>query len=152
MSDPINQDGTAADPLSGLTFYEYAKGESPPVAAPSPMSDAYAVQVADVAPVRCGPWQKAGEWKWREFGREVQLRNTRLPHLTLDLFRAEAEQLLVALAVVVGEPMKLPYRVPWHERARQWWLRAVWRRKHHVEQAEARQALIKEFTERSPWG
>lgn len=111
---------------------------------PPPTDAAFAVSPEDVKPVRSGPWLKAGDWKWREFGREVQLRNARLPHLTLDLFRAEAEALVLALAIICAKPMPLPYRTPWHERLRQWWMRRVWARAHYEEQAAARRELIAE--------
>lgn len=132
MSDAINTDGTAA-------FCEHSGAKL------DPMAPEFAVTDADRAALvvsKAGPWLKAGAWKWREFGRELQLRNLRLPHLQLDLFRGEAEALAFALALVLSRPMPLPYRIPWWERARQWWLRRVWNRKHVRELDEHRAEVI----------
>jgi hypothetical protein len=122
LTDPINTDGSVPDPLS----------------------PEFAVKPEDVQPQRVGPWQRVGDWKWREFGREVQLRNARLPHLTLDVLRGELEALAFAVGFILSKPMPLPYRIPWHERVRQWWMRVVWKRKHHEEMRAAREALIEE--------
>lgn len=131
---------TVPEPLQRVTFCEVSGA-----AIPTPMDPAFALTDADkqsLTVVKSGPWLAAGAWKWREFGREVQLRNFRLPHLALDLFRVEAEQLAFALGSVLSKPMPLPYRVPWWERARQWWQRAVWNRKHARELDEHRAAII----------
>jgi hypothetical protein len=123
---------------------------------PDPLAPEFAVSEADkaLAVTRAGPWQVAGAWKWRELGRELQLRNKRLPHITVDLFRSEAEVLFQALELILSKPTPLPYRSPWHERLRMWWSRAVWNRKNARELDEHRAALLKEFSnpERSPWG
>lgn len=119
---------------------------------PDPNGPEFAVTEADREGRRVNfePWKKTGEWKHRVFGEEVQLRNAALPHLALDLYRAEAEHLYAALAEVLCEPMVLPYKLSRWERFRQWWLRVVWRRRHYAELAAAREAFVEEFT-RKAW-
>lgn len=119
---------------------------------PDPMSDAFAPTAAEREGhrINAAPWAKAGVWKYREFGEEVQLRNAALPHLAMDLFRSEAEELHSALGVILGHPQVLPYRLSRWERFRQWWLRTVWKRRHYAELAAAREAFVDEFT-RKVW-
>lgn len=97
-------------------------------------------------------WTKAGAWKWREFGEEAQLRNAQLPWLAMDLFRSEAEDLYRALGQVLGHSQELPYRLSRWERIRQWWLRRVWKRKHHAELQLARDTFVEQYTRSGPWG
>lgn len=141
------------DALRRVTFCEHS-GAAVPL---DPLAPEFALSDADKAAIvvtRAGPWQTAGDWKWRELGREVQLRNKRLPHLTIDLFRSEAEVLFQALGLILSKPTPLPYRAPWRERLRMWWVRAVWNRRNARELDEHRAALLKEFAnpDRSPWG
>jgi len=119
---------------------------------PDPLSDAFAATAAELEPhpINRTDWKKAGAWKHREFGEELQLRNAGLPHLSMDLYRAEAEDLYAALAEILGRPQVLPYRLSRWERLRQWWLRRVWKRKHYAELALAREAFVDEFT-RKVW-
>lgn len=114
-----------------------------------PMSEAFALSEADRAAIapKVGHWNKAGVWKYREFGREVQLRSMRLPHLQLDVFRTEAEELFAALGAILSKPTPLPYRVPWLERLRMWFRRAVWNRQHARELDEHRGAIVKQLAE-----
>lgn len=122
------------------------------VAVPDPMSDAFAATEAERAahPIDSAAWKKVGAWKHREFGEELQLRNGGLPHLSMDLFRSEAEDLYAALGQILGRPQVLPFRLSRWERIRQWWLRAVWKRKHYAELAAAREAFVDEYT-RKVW-
>jgi hypothetical protein len=149
MSDPEN----IPDALRRVTFCEHS-GAAVPL---DPLAPEFALSEADKAAIvvtRAGPWLTAGDWKWRELGREVQLRNKRMPHLPIDLFRTEAEVLFQALGLILSKPTPLPYRAPWRERLRMWWMRAVWNRKNARELDEHRAALLKEFAnpDRSPWG
>lgn len=122
-------------------------------ALPSPTDDAFAAKPADTpALVNRESWTRAGVWRFRQFGNEIQLRSDALPHCGLDLWRSEAEGLYLALAEMLGAPAPLPYRVPAWERLKQWWDRRVWNRKNHATLDRARRELIEEFSRRSPWG
>src|SRR5688572_23616218 len=150
MSDPINTDGTASDwetrDAGGFATsdadWEQRKWGATPHVVPDPLAPEFAVTPEALVVTKAGPWLVAGEWKWRELGREVQLRNKRLPHLTIDLFRSEAEVLFQALGLVLSKPAPLPYRAPWRERLRMWWMRRIWNRKHADELDEHRKAMI----------
>ena len=148
MSDPINADGSVPESLNRVAFCEHSGARL------DPLGPEFAVAPEALVVTKAGPWLTAGAWKWRELGREIQLRNKRLPHITIDLFRAEAEVLFQALGLILSKPTPLPYRSPWHERLRMWWMRAVWNRKNARELDEHRAALLKEFAnpDRSPWG
>lgn len=97
-------------------------------------------------------WTRVGAWSWREFGEEAQLRNASLPWLAMDLYRSEAEELYQALGQVLGRPQVLPYRLSRWERVRQWWLRAVWKRRHYAELKLARETFVEQYTRAGPWG
>lgn len=156
MSDPVKRDGLKAL-VECVVDEEQKRLEAPgaqlfddPV--PDPMSEAFAVSEAEREGHRVDvePWTRAGAWKHRQFGEEVQLRNASLPHLALDLYRAEAEELYAALAQILAAPMVLPYRLSRWERFKQWWLRVAWKRREHAELAAAREAMVEEFT-RKVW-
>lgn len=119
-----------------------------------PTDEAFAVSHADreVPAVNAQPWKVCGAWKHRQFGDEVQLRNAALPHLALDLYRSEAEDLHAALGEVLGKPAQTPFRLSRWERVKQWWLRAVWKRRHYAEMKRATDAQIEFFTRKGPWG
>lgn len=123
---------------------------------PHPMDPAFAPSAVELKDeligVSPGRWAKTGGWKHRQFSNEVQLRHPALPHLTLDLFRSEAEDLYQALGVALGQPAPLPYRLGRWARLSQWWSRKVWNRRHHAELDAARRALLDDFTRRGPWG
>lgn len=154
MSDPEN----IPDALRRVTFTEPTDeqwearkwgGTDANHEQPDPLAPEFALSDADkaaVIPLRvvASGWVKHGDWKHRQFGREVQLRNARLPHVPLDLFRSEAEQLYEVLADVLSKPAPLPYRTPWHERLRMWLARKTWNRRHAAELDAARTALLEE--------
>lgn len=120
---------------------------------PHPMDPSFMPDPDDIKPRGRSPgvWVKTGEWKHRQFGQEMQLRHPELPHLTLDIFRSEAEELYRALGEMLDMPAPLPFRVPRWERIKQWWQRKVWNRRHHADLAAARKALVDEFIRRGPW-
>lgn len=122
-------------------------------ALPDPMDPSW-VKDAELEPRGKSPgqWTQVGAWKHRQFAQEVQLRHPALPHLTLDLFRAEAEELYTALGHVLDMPAPLPFRLSRWERVKQWLSRKVWNRKHHAELDAARKYLVDEWTRRGPWG
>lgn len=118
-------------------------------AVPPPTDARFEAKDSDIEPphlINVNAWAKCGAWKHRQFGREVQLRNPALPHLALDLFRSEAEDLHAALSQVLGKPMPLPYELSAWERLKQWWMRRVWARKHHAQLEAARASVIDQFT------
>lgn len=120
---------------------------------PPPTDAAFAPGVTELKPsaIVGRDWVKHGAWRYRQFGNEVQMRNDALPHLGMDIWRSEAEDLYRALAELLEMPAPLPYRVPWHTRLSQWWDRMVWRRKHHQTLERARAVLVDEFIRRGPW-
>lgn len=120
--------------------------------APDPLDPQYAVRVEPERLVNTKSWAKSGDWKHRQFGSEIQLRNLELPGVHLDIFRSEAEALHQLLGELLGKPAPLPYRTPWWTRLKHWWLRAVWRRKHYAELDAWRDSVIEDFTRRGPWG
>ena len=154
MNDPFKRDGLKA--LVERVVDQEQKRLAQPGAqlfddpAPDPMSEAFAVteEEREGHRINAEPWKRAGDWKHRQFGEEVQLRNVSLPHLALDLYRVEAEQLYAALAEILGQPMVLPYRLSRWERLKQWWMRVVWKRREHAELAAAREAFVEEYTRR----
>lgn len=129
------------DAIKRVTFGEALDPLAPEFA----LSDADKVAVTPLRLVNAGGgWVKAGHWKYRVFGREIQLRSDRLPHLPLDLWRSEVEALFQALGQVLDRPTPLAYRTPWHERLRMWWSRRVWNRRHALELDAARLVLLEE--------
>lgn len=93
-----------------------------------------------------------GGWGWRVLGREVQLRNKRLPHLRLDLTVTEAHDLIDTLILAVDEHAARPVvRASLWGRFVDWLARNSWRRKHAFEQAEAMRLLAEEFAEKGGW-
>lgn len=91
-----------------------------------------------------------GGWRFRivGHGREIQLRNKRLPHLRLDMTTTEAHDLASSIGMALDEASLMPVvRVsPW-ARFVDWFARWTWRRAHRVEQEHALAELAKEFRE-----
>jgi hypothetical protein len=144
MTDPINADGSAAESipeaLQRVTFHE------------SPLDEKFAVRVEPERVVNTRSWARRGVWKYRQFGHEIQMRCVELPGVQLDMFRSEAEALHELLGEMLGRPAPLPLRVPPWTRLKQWWLRAVWKRKHYAELDAWRASVVEDFTRRGPWG
>lgn len=122
--------------------------------APDPNGDAFAVSEAERQghPINERQWRRVGAWSFREFGEEAQLRNAALPWLSMDLYRSEVEELHRALSIVLERPMVVPFRLSRWDRFKQWWLRAVWRRRHYAELKAARETFVEQYTRAGPWG
>lgn len=98
------------------------------------------------------PVMGAGGWRFRIAGRELQLRNARLPHLRMDLLLTEACDLADAIHMAVSEFKSYPaVRVSWWSRFVDWLARRTWNRKHAIERAAALKALADEFKTTGGW-
>lgn len=99
-----------------------------------------------------GPPPGHGAWRYRVIGRELQLRNKKLPHLRLDVTATEAVDLLKTLEVALGEQAAMPVVRPslWW-RFRDWLSRRQWNRKHKEERAAALRELASEFERTQGW-
>lgn len=91
-----------------------------------------------------------GGWRFRiaGHGRELQLRNRRLPHLRLDLTTTEAHDLAKSIGLALEDVSLMPVvTVSWWIRLADWFARQTWKRRHFEEQRLAMAELAKEFRE-----
>lgn len=95
--------------------------------------------------------RRHGAWTWRPIGREVQFRSRTLPTLRLDMLRAEASDLMRALAKALGERPPSTPRLSKRERSLDTKARRAWDKAHADERALALAELAKEFRETGGW-
>lgn len=95
--------------------------------------------------------RRRGNWRWRQLGQELQLRNRALPTLQLDLLGTEARDLMLALGAALNEKPPTARRMTKAEKARDAKARRAWDKAHGGERALALREMAKEFAQGGGW-